>query len=133
MKISKMVSAVFVRAGVIASAVAMTVGAVSCVSVNESKPLALSTIHIKAWWDDAKARDVENKVTQVIEEAMGRARGVRGIKSETKDGAATISLQIVRGMDTEAVHDVSNILEDVKKRLPYGAGASIILDYMPQN
>ena len=76
-------------------------------------------VSVQAAYPGANAEVVENRVTQVIEDALSGIDGVDLITSESEDGESSVNIRFELSRDIEAAaNDVRDAVSRVRPRLP---------------
>ncbi|NLE67463.1 MAG: efflux RND transporter permease subunit [Lentisphaerae bacterium] len=70
-------------------------------------------------WSGASTEDVENKVTKLIERALGSVNNLKDMTSATREGISTVTCEFMWGTDLdEASNDMRSNVDRVKGSLP---------------
>ena len=70
-------------------------------------------------WSGASAEDVENKVTKLMERALGSVNNLKDMTSATREGISTVTCEFMWGTDLdEASNDMRSNVDRVKGSLP---------------
>ncbi len=76
-------------------------------------------VSVQAAYPGANAEVVENRVTQVIEDALSGIDGVDLITSQSEDGSSSVNIRFTLSRDIEAAaNDVRDAISRVRPRLP---------------
>ncbi|XBQ16057.1 MAG: efflux RND transporter permease subunit [Oceanicaulis sp.] len=76
-------------------------------------------VSVEAAYPGANAEVVENRVTQVIEDALSGIDGVETITSQSEDGESDVTITFTLNRDIEAAaNDVRDAISRVRPRLP---------------
>lgn len=76
-------------------------------------------VSVEAAYPGANAEVVENRVTQVIEDALSGIDGVDTITSQSEDGESDVTITFTLNRDIEAAaNDVRDAISRVRPRLP---------------
>lgn len=77
------------------------------------------TVTVITEWSGASTEDVENKVTKVIERALGSVNNLKEMTSVTKEGISTVTCEFIWGTNLdEASNDMRSNLDRVTRDLP---------------
>jgi len=88
-------------------------------NVDRLPPLSFPIITVTVGYPQAAAQDVEQLVTQPIEDALAGVEGVESIESTSREGRAQIRIVLAQGKDPDlAALDVERRISRVLPRLP---------------
>ncbi len=110
------------------------VGAVSFteLGVQLLPELELPFVVIRTNYNGATPEEVEDAVTEPLEETIATVEGLDTITSTSRENVSTVMLQFEWGLDVDnAKADVRDKIEMVKGRLPDGADEPIIMQFDP--
>ncbi len=100
------------------------VGALSFrdLTVRENPDTVSPTVQVQVGYPGANAEIIETRVTQLLEAELSGIEGVKNIRSSSRDGQASITVEfyINRNLD-EAANDVRDRVSRVSRRLPEDA------------
>src|SRR3569833_1774066 len=79
-------------------------GAVSYtyLKVDRLPPITLGFVGVSVSWPQASAQDVEQLVTEPLENAVSGMEGVQQITSSSSEGNSNVFVQLVEGADPKA-------------------------------
>ncbi|MBO7500597.1 MAG: efflux RND transporter permease subunit [Fibrobacterales bacterium] len=84
-------------------------------------------ITVTTAYDGANAAVVVSEVTEVLEESINSANGIKSLVSSSTDGRSRITVEFEVGFDLEtAANDIRDRVSRVQRRLPDGADAPTI-------
>ena len=90
--------------------------------IDRLPPISIPFVSVSMNWTGATAQDVEQLITEPIENAVSGMSGVYSITSTSSEGAATIGVQLVDGTDpTTASLEVERRVNAIRNRLPTDA------------
>ena len=85
-------------------------------------------VQIKVDYKSASAPIIDQEVTQVIEDVVGGAEGIKNIDSKSENGSSTINVEFNTNIDLDnAANDIRERVARVVSRLPSEADAPQIL------
>src|SRR5439155_3762214 len=88
-------------------------------NVDRLPPLSFPIITVTVGYPQAAAQDVEQLVTQPIEDALAGVEGIETIESTSREGRAQIRLTLAQGKDPDlAALDVERRISRILSRLP---------------
>ena len=91
----------------------------------ESPSLSISTSY-----PNADPESVEKSVTRMVESAVMSVNGLKNLTSTSSEGSSNVSLEFEYGTDlTQAMNDVRDKLDRVKRSLPDNAGSPTIFRF----
>src|SRR5689334_24457144 len=92
-------------------------------SVDQLPPITVGSVFVSVSWPQASAEDVEQLIAEPIENAIAGMEGVQEIDSNSSEGRARVSVDLVEGADpTAAAVEISRRLAAIRSRLPTDAG-----------
>ena len=93
--------------------------AASRIGISQFPDVDFPTISVSVTWEGAAPEVVENDVVEVLEEALVQVEGVRSITSSSRQGGAsiTVELDLARNVDL-ALQDVQTKVSQAQQRLP---------------
>ena len=108
----------------------------SKLSIDQFPEIEMNTAIVLVSYPGARAEDVENNVTKVMESALSTVSDLKKLKSTSKENTAIISVEFNWGTDLDAaVNDMRDKIEMVKSYLPDGCSNPMIMkistDMMP--
>lgn len=99
----------------------------SNLGIREYPSVDSPVITVMTSYSGANAAVVEAEVTEVLEEAINSASGIKTLTSASRDGRSTIKVEFEVGFDMEtAANDVRDRVSRVQRRLPTSADAPTI-------
>ncbi len=100
---------------------ALIIGSVmiSKLSVDYLPEIDMPTVTVVTEWSGASTEDVENKVTKLIERALGSVNNLKEMTSATTEGISSVTCEFMWGTDLdEASNDMRSNVDRVKGDLP---------------
>jgi len=80
------------------------------------------TVTVVTEWSGASAEDVENKVTKLMERALGSVNNLKEMTSSSMEGISSVTCEFIWGTDLdEASNDMRSNVDRVKGELPEDA------------
>ncbi len=99
----------------------VAVGALSFrdLTVRENPDTVSPTVQVQVGYPGANAEVIETRITQVLEAELSGIEGVKNIRSQSRDGQASLTVEFYldRNLD-EAANDVRDRVSRVSRRLP---------------
>src|SRR5262252_7749663 len=99
-------------------------GAVSYtfLKIDRLPPISIPFVSVNMSYTGATAQDVEQLITEPIENAVSGMSGVQSITSSSREGSANVNVQLVDGTDpTQAALEVERRVNGIRNRLPTDA------------
>jgi len=93
--------------------------AASRIGISQFPDVDFPTITVNVSWAGAAPEVVENDIVEFLEEALMQVEGIRTITSTSRQGSASVTLEIEmsRGIDL-AMQEVQNKVSQIQRRLP---------------
>ncbi|HEY3518054.1 MAG TPA: efflux RND transporter permease subunit [Gammaproteobacteria bacterium] len=102
----------------------IAIGAMSFrdLTVRENPDTVAPTVQVQVGYPGANAEVIETRITQLLEAELSGIEGVKNIRSQSRDGQASLTLEFYlnRNLD-EAGNDVRDRVSRVSRRLPEDA------------
>jgi multidrug efflux pump len=102
----------------------IAIGAMSFrdLTVRENPDTVAPTVQVQVGYPGANAEVIETRITQLLEAELSGIEGVKNIRSQSRDGQASLTLEFYlnRNLD-EAANDVRDRVSRVSRRLPEDA------------
>ena len=99
----------------------IAIGALSFrdLTVRENPDTVSPTVQVQVGYPGANAEVIETRITQVLEAELSGIEGVKNIRSQSRDGQASLTVEFYldRNLD-EAANDVRDRVSRVSRRLP---------------
>jgi multidrug efflux pump len=99
----------------------LAIGALSFrdLTVRENPDTVAPTVQVQVGYPGANAEVIETRITQVLEAELSGIEGVKNIRSQSRDGQASLTIEFYldRNLD-EAANDVRDRVSRVSRRLP---------------
>ncbi len=108
--------------------------AASRIGISQFPDVDFPTISVSVAWEGAAPEVVENDVVEVLEEALVQVEGVRSITSSSRQGGAsiTVELDLSRNVDL-ALQDVQTKVSQAQQRLPKDIDPPVISKSNPED
>jgi len=108
--------------------------AASRIGISQFPDVNFPTISVSATWEGAAPEVVENDVVEILEEALVQVEGVRSISSSSRQGSAslTVELDLERDVDL-ALQDVQTKVAQAQRRLPRDMDPPVISKSNPED
>ncbi len=91
--------------------------------VDRLPPISIPFVSVSVSYPGATAQDVEQLVTQPIENAVAGMSGVASITSTSSEGSSNVNVQLADGTDANtAALEVERRVSSIRNRLPADAG-----------
>ena len=91
--------------------------------VDRLPPISIPFVSVSVTYTGATAQDVEQLVTQPIENAVSGMSGVASITSTSSEGSSSVNVQLADGTDANtAALEVERRVSAIRNRLPQDAG-----------
>src|SRR5262245_39697073 len=117
-------SDISVKRPVFATVLSMLLVAIGAMSfrdltVRENPDTVAPTVQVQVGYPGANAEVIETRITQLLEAELSGIEGVKNIRSQSRDGQASLTLEFYlnRNLD-EAANDVRDRVSRVSRRLP---------------
>jgi multidrug efflux pump len=117
-------SDISVKRPVFATVLSMLLVAIGALSfrdltVRENPDTVAPTVQVQVGYPGANAEIIETRITQVLEAELSGIEGVKNIRSQSRDGQASVTVEFYldRNLD-EAANDVRDRVSRVSRRLP---------------
>ncbi len=104
------------------------------IGISQFPDVDFPTISVNVPWEGAAPEVVENDVVEILEEALVQVEGVRSITSSSRQGTAsiTVELDIARDVDL-ALQDVQTKISQAQQRLPRDMDPPVISKTNPED
>lgn len=80
-----------------------------------------ASLYVTYGWSNASAKVMEQEVTSKLEGVFNTVKGVRNIKSVSRKGSGSVSLNFKKGSDMEAIRfELANLIRQTYTDLPEG-------------
>jgi multidrug efflux pump subunit AcrB len=93
--------------------------AASRIGISQFPDVDFPTISVNVTWEGAAPEVVENDAVEILEEALIQVEGVRSITSSSRQGSASITVELDLARDVDlALQDVQAKVSQAQQRLP---------------
>jgi multidrug efflux pump len=102
----------------------VAIGALSFrdLTVREQPDTVAPTVQVQVGYPGASAEVIETRITQVLEAELSGIEGVKSIRSQSRDGQSSLTVEFYLDRDLdEAANDVRDRVSRVSRRLPEDA------------
>jgi hydrophobe/amphiphile efflux-1 (HAE1) family protein len=108
--------------------------AASRIGISQFPDVDFPTISVGVTWEGAAPEVVENDVVEILEEALIQVEGVRSITSSSRQGGASITVELDLARDVDlALQDVQTKVSQAQQRLPRDMDPPIISKTNPED
>jgi len=108
--------------------------AVSRIGVSQFPDVDFPTISVNVDWEGAAPAVIENEVVEILEEALTQVEGVRSITSTSRQGQASITVELNLERDVDlALQDVQARVSQAQQRLPTDIEPPVISKTNPED
>lgn len=108
--------------------------AISRIGISQYPDVDFPTISVSVTWEGAAPEVMENDVVEILEEALVQVEGVRSITSSSRQGSASVSVELDLSRDVDlAFQDVQTKVSQVQRRLPRDIDPPIISKSNPED
>jgi multidrug efflux pump len=120
-------SDISVKRPVFATVLSMLLAAIGALSfrdltVREQPDTVTPTVQVQVGYPGASAEVIETRITQLLEAEVSGIEGVKSIRSQSRDGQASLTVEFYLNRDLdEAANDVRDRVSRVSRRLPEDA------------
>ena len=91
-------------------------------TVREQPDVVPPVVQVQTSYPGASAEVIESRITQVLEGELSGIEGVKSIRSASRDGSASVTIEFTLDRDLdEAANDVRDRVSRILRRLPDGA------------
>lgn len=108
--------------------------AASRIGISQFPDVDFPTISVNVTWEGAAPEVVENDVVEILEEALVQVEGVRSITSSSRQGSASITVELDLARDVDlALQDVQAKISQAQQRLPRDIDPPVISKSNPED
>src|SRR5262245_52187566 len=108
--------------------------AASRIGISQFPDVDFPNISVSVTWEGAAPEVVENDVVEILEEALVQVEGVRTITSTSRQGRATITVELDLSRDADlALQDVQTKGSQAQRRLPIDLDPPVISKSNPKD
>ena len=99
-------------------------------NVDEYPDASLPVVTVRITYEGALPEQIDTQITKKVEEAVGEAKGVKHIRSTSREGEAEIAIDFNLEIDPSmAAQDVRDKLSAIRGELPAGIKEPVIARY----
>jgi hydrophobe/amphiphile efflux-1 (HAE1) family protein len=104
------------------------------IGISQFPDVDFPTISVNVGWEGAAPEVIENDVVEILEEALVQVEGVRSITSSSRQGSAslTVELNLERDVDL-ALQDVQTKISQAQQRLPREIDPPVVSKTNPED
>jgi hydrophobe/amphiphile efflux-1 (HAE1) family protein len=104
------------------------------IGVSQFPDVDFPTISVQATWEGAAPEVIENDVVEILEEALVQVEGIRSISSSSRQGSASITVELGLERDVDlALQDVQTKVSQAQQRLPRDLDPPVISKSNPED
>jgi multidrug efflux pump len=104
------------------------------IGISQFPDVDFPTISVSVPWEGAAPEVIEKDVVEVLEEALVQVEGVKSIVSSSRQGSASITLELDLARDVDlALQDVQAKVSQAQRRLPLDIDPPIIAKTNPED
>jgi hydrophobe/amphiphile efflux-1 (HAE1) family protein len=108
--------------------------AASRIGVSQFPDVDFPTISVSVDWEGAAPAVIENDVVEILEEALTQVEGVRTITSNSRQGSASITVELNLERDVDlALQDVQARVSQAARRLPLDIEPPVVSKTNPED
>src|SRR5262245_16993079 len=108
--------------------------AASRIGISQFPDVDFPTINVSITWEGAAPEVIENDVVEIIEEALVQVEGVRSITSSSRQGRASVTIELDMSRDVDiALQDVQTKVSQAQRRLPRDLDPPVISKTNPED
>jgi multidrug efflux pump len=108
--------------------------AASRIGISQFPDVDFPTISVSVTWEGAAPEVVEGDVVEILEEALVQVEGVRSITSTSRQGRASITIELDMARDVDlALQDVQTRISQAQQRLPRDIDPPVISKTNPED
>ena len=102
-----------------AATIVFGIVAASRIGISQFPDVDFPTISVSVTWEGASPEAVEQDVVEIIEEAVTQVEGIKAITSTSRQGNASITIELDLSRDVDAaLQDVQTKVAQARRRLP---------------
>jgi multidrug efflux pump len=104
------------------------------IGISQFPDVDFPTINVNVEWEGAAPEVVENDVTELLEEALIQVEGVRALNSTSRQGGASITVELALERDVDlALQDVQAKVAQTQRQLPIDIEPPVISKTNPED
>jgi multidrug efflux pump len=108
--------------------------AISRIGISQFPDVDFPTITVSVTWEGAAPEVMENDVVETLEEALVQVEGMKSITSLSRQGSATITLELDLSRNVDlALQDVQTKVSQAQRRLPRDLDPPVIAKTNPED
>jgi hydrophobe/amphiphile efflux-1 (HAE1) family protein len=104
------------------------------IGISQFPDVDFPTISVSVDWEGAAPEVVENDVVEILEESLVQVEGVRSITSSSRQGGASLSVELDLERDVDlALQDVQTRIAQAQRRLPRDIDPPVVSKSNPED
>lgn len=104
------------------------------IGISQFPDVDFPTINVSVAWEGAAPEVIENDVVETLEEALVQVEGVRNISSTSRQGSASITLELDIERDVDlALQDAATKVSQAQRRLPRDIDPPVVSKNNPED
>ncbi len=104
------------------------------IGISQFPDVDFPTINVSVAWEGAAPEVIENDIVEVLEEALVQVEGVRNISSVSRQGSASITLELDIERDVDlALQDAATKVSQAPRRLPRDIDPPVVSKSNPED
>ncbi|HQP93554.1 MAG TPA: efflux RND transporter permease subunit, partial [Thermoanaerobaculia bacterium] len=104
------------------------------IGISQFPDVDFPTINVSVAWEGAAPEVIENDIVEVLEEALVQVEGVRNINSVSRQGSASITLELDIERDVDlALQDAATKVSQAQRRLPRDIDPPVVSKSNPED
>lgn len=104
------------------------------IGISQFPDVDFPTINVSVAWEGAAPEVIENDIVEVLEEALVQVEGVRNISSVSRQGSASITLELDIERDVDlALQDAATKVSQAQRRLPRDIDPPVVSKSNPED
>ncbi|HSM50167.1 MAG TPA: efflux RND transporter permease subunit, partial [Thermoanaerobaculia bacterium] len=104
------------------------------IGISQFPDVDFPTINVSVAWEGAAPEVIENDVVETLEEALVQVEGVRNISSTSRQGSASITLELDIERDVDlALQDATTKVSQAQRRLPRDIDPPVVSKNNPED
>ncbi|HEU4725480.1 MAG TPA: efflux RND transporter permease subunit, partial [Candidatus Eisenbacteria bacterium] len=106
----------------------------SRIGISQFPDVDFPTISVSVTWEGAAPEVVESEIVEVLEDALSQVEGVRAITSSSRQGGASITVELALERDVDlALQDVQTRIAQAARRLPRDIDPPVVSKSNPED
>ena len=119
---------------IMAATVVFGAVAASRIGISQFPDVDFPTIEVQVVWEGASPEAIETDVVEIIEESLVQVEGITSIKSSSRQGTASITVELDLERDVDvALQEVQTRLSQAARRLPTDMDPPVVSKTNPED